>query len=47
MEQRVSLITLGVADLRRAREFYEQFGWRGQEVEAEDGSITLPDFGAS
>lgn len=33
MEQRVSLITLGVADLRRAREFYEQFGWRGQEVE--------------
>lgn len=33
MEQRVSLITLGVADLRRAREFYEQFGWRGQQVE--------------
>ena len=33
MEQRVSLITLGVADVRRAREFYEQLGWRGQEVE--------------
>lgn len=33
MEQRVSLITLGVADLRRARTFYEQLGWRGQEVE--------------
>ncbi len=33
MEQRVSLITLGVADLSRAREFYEQLGWRGQEVE--------------
>ena len=33
MEQRVSLITLGVADVRRAREFYERLGWRGQEVE--------------
>ncbi len=27
MEQRVSLITLGVADLRRARAFYEELGW--------------------
>ena len=27
MEQRVSLITLGVADLRRARSFYEALGW--------------------
>src|SRR4051812_43574382 len=33
MEQRVSLVTLGVADLPRARAFYEQLGWRGQEVE--------------
>ena len=33
MEQRVSLITLGVADLGRSRAFYEQLGWRGQEVE--------------
>jgi uncharacterized protein len=33
MEQRVTLITLGVADLRRSREFYEQLGWQGQEVE--------------
>src|SRR5215470_1292289 len=33
MEQRVSLITLGVADVSRARRFYEQLGWRGQEVE--------------
>jgi uncharacterized protein len=32
MEQRLSLITLGVADIRRAHEFYEQLGWRGQEV---------------
>ena len=28
MEQRVSIITLGVADLGRSREFYERLGWR-------------------
>lgn len=28
MEQRVSLITLGVADLERSSEFYERLGWR-------------------
>ena len=27
MEQRVSLVTLGVADLARARSFYEGLGW--------------------
>ncbi len=32
MEQRLSLVTLGVADLARARTFYERLGWRGQEV---------------
>ncbi|GAA0725185.1 VOC family protein [Dactylosporangium roseum] len=33
MEQRVSIVTLGVADLHQARTFYERLGWRGQEVE--------------
>lgn len=28
MKQRVSLITLGVADLQRSRRFYEALGWR-------------------
>ena len=28
MDQRVSLITLGVADVARARAFYEALGWR-------------------
>jgi len=28
VEQRVSLITLGVADLARARAFYEALGWK-------------------
>ena len=33
MKQRVSLVTLGVTDLDRARAFYAQLGWHGQEVE--------------
>ncbi|HEY7146586.1 MAG TPA: VOC family protein, partial [Streptosporangiaceae bacterium] len=33
MEQRISLITLGVADVSRARTFYERLGWRGREAE--------------
>ncbi|OBB86514.1 glyoxalase [Mycobacterium colombiense] len=33
MEQRLSLITLGVADLDRAHHFYECLGWRGQRVQ--------------
>jgi uncharacterized protein len=28
MDQRVSLITLGVADLARSRAFYEKLGWK-------------------
>jgi catechol 2,3-dioxygenase-like lactoylglutathione lyase family enzyme len=28
VEQRLSLVTLGVADLDRARHFYEALGWR-------------------
>ncbi|WP_199546144.1 VOC family protein [Streptomyces sp. N35] len=33
MEQRITLITLGVTDLTRAKRFYEALGWQGQEVE--------------
>lgn len=36
MEQRVSLITLGVADLARARAFYEALGWRTGAAPGED-----------
>jgi len=32
MEQRISLVTLGVRDLRRARAFYEAIGWTGAQV---------------
>ena len=31
MEQRISLVTLGVDDLARARAFYEALGWAGAE----------------
>src|SRR5947199_4972296 len=31
MEQRISLVTLGVADLPRARAFYEALGWSGAQ----------------
>jgi predicted enzyme related to lactoylglutathione lyase len=31
MEQRISLLTLGVKDLARARAFYEALGWRGAQ----------------
>ncbi len=33
MDQRISLVTLGVSDLERARTFYERLGWRGQTVQ--------------
>src|SRR5438034_3749432 len=33
MEQRLSLVTLAVDDVTRARTFYERLGWSGQEVE--------------
>ena len=33
MEQRISIVTLGVYDLSRARRFYDALGWHGQEVE--------------
>lgn len=31
VEQRISLITLGVSDLSRARRFYEALGWTGAQ----------------
>ncbi|WP_079423335.1 VOC family protein [Streptomyces katrae] len=33
MEQRITLVTLGVSGLARAKAFYRALGWRGQEVE--------------
>jgi catechol 2,3-dioxygenase-like lactoylglutathione lyase family enzyme len=35
MEQRMSLVTLGVSDLSRAKEFYGALGWRPSDDEAE------------
>jgi predicted lactoylglutathione lyase len=38
MDQRLSLITLGVADTGRARAFYEALGWSG---ESPDGDVVF------
>ncbi len=38
MEQRISLVTLGVADLERARRFYEALGWTSKS-KPEDGIV--------
>jgi hypothetical protein len=35
MEQRLSLVTLGVADLERAQRFYAAIGWRRSNKEAD------------
>lgn len=38
MEQRISLVTLGVADSGRSRAFYEALGWSG---ESPDGDVVF------
>ena len=38
MEQRISLVTLGVSDTARARAFYESLGWAG---ESPDGDVVF------
>jgi catechol 2,3-dioxygenase-like lactoylglutathione lyase family enzyme len=37
MKQRVNLITLGTADLARARRFYEALGWTTGAAPEDDG----------
>jgi len=36
MEQRVSLVTIGVSDLERSRRFYEALGWKSGAAPADD-----------
>ncbi len=51
MEQRLSLVTLGVADVARSRWFYEALGWRASTASQADvaffqlGGIGLALFG--
>lgn len=35
MEQRISIVTLGVSDLARSREFYERLGWRSSTASSD------------
>ncbi len=39
MEQRVSLITLGVKDLQKARAFYDALGWQAASEEHADSMV--------
>jgi uncharacterized protein len=41
MDQRLSLVTLGVADERRSAEFYGRLGWSGTEASSEDDNATF------
>ena len=43
MEQRVSIITIGVADVTQSRAFYERLGWQAAPVS--NASITFFDLG--
>lgn len=43
MEQRISLITLGVVDVGRSVAFYEQFGWRRSSSSVE-GEVAFFDL---
>jgi uncharacterized protein len=36
MEQRVSIVTLGVSDLERSRKFYERLGWKKSKASNDD-----------
>lgn len=35
MEQRISIVTLGVSDLEHSRAFYERLGWRKSQASSE------------
>ena len=43
MDQRISIVTLGVADLSASRRFYERLGW--EAASASSDSITFFDLG--
>ena len=53
MDQRVSLVPLGVADLEKSRKFYERLGWRRSMPHAKDvvffqaGGMALALYGRS
>lgn len=41
MEQRLSLVTLGVDDLPRAKSFYEAMGWKAHPAEEGEDSVAF------
>lgn len=47
MEQRISIITLGVSDLKKSRDFYDSLGWQVATEEQAEQIVTynLPHMG--
>ncbi len=45
MDQRVSLVTLGVTDIERAKTFYERLGWKASSASI-DGEIAFFQVGS-
>lgn len=43
LEPRISIVTLGVADIKRARSFYERLGWRA--AESSNDNVTFFNMG--
>ena len=41
MDQRLSLVTLGVSDEKAAREFYERLGWSGKGASDPEDGVTF------
>jgi hypothetical protein len=46
MEQRVKLVTLGVVDRKRSREFFERLGWR-RSMDRAEGAVFLQTGGTA
>ena len=42
MEQRLSLVTLGVANVATSRKFYERLGWRASSVGGDEVAFFPP-----
>ena len=42
MDQRISLVTLGVVDLRASAAFYDRLGWR-RSSQSQDGAVAFYD----
>ena len=50
MKQRINLVTLGVNDLEKSRDFYQKMGWQTNGIvgtEYENGAVVMFELGGS